>query len=129
LLARDVVIPLDVKGARRSALRVVLGQVVLASLVSSALLLWVDARTGMSALLGGAIGAVASLGMITAMFAGSSALDARGALGRAFRGEAIKLALTVVLFVVVLKNFDVVAIALLAGYFATLFAHWFALLK
>ena len=79
-LAREFVIPLDVKGARRSALRVVLGQVVLAMLVSSALLLWVDARTGLSALLGGGIGAVASLGMITAMFAGSSAMDARGAL-------------------------------------------------
>jgi len=108
---------------------VVLGQVVVTLMISSALLMWVDARTGVSALLGGGIGAAANLGMITAMFSGASAVDARGALGRAFRGEAIKLALTIVLFALVLKKFDVVAIALLAGYATTLFAHWFALLK
>jgi ATP synthase protein I len=119
-------IAIDLPNARRLALGIVLGQAAVTVVV--ALLAWSIAGGGaaVSALLGGGISTVASLAMVALSFTGS-AREPRRALSALYRGEAAKLAVVVVLFVVVLKTVRVVPLALFAGFMATLPVFWVAL--
>lgn len=54
-------------------------------------------------------------------------LDAQGIVKAFYSGEAIKLVLTTVLFVVALKSYSVNFMTLLAGYMSVLSVFWFAL--
>ena len=113
--------------ARRLAFGVVLGQAGVT--VIAALCAWgiADRRAGLSALLGGGIATVGSLAMAGLGFGGAGA-DARRALGAFYLGEAVKLAVVMVLFVVVLKVVRVAPLAMFAAFAATLLVYWIALL-
>ena len=113
--------------ARRLAFGVVLGQAGVT--VMAALCAWgiADRRAGLSALLGGGIATVGSLAMAGLGFGGAGA-DARRALGAFYLGEAVKLAVVMVLFVVVLKVVRVAPLAMFAAFAATLLVYWIALL-
>ena len=80
-----------------------------------------------SALLGGAIGTLASLAMALLSFGSRAGSDAQFAVRAFLIGEAVKLGLVVVLFVVVLKLFKVAPAALFAAFMATLCVYWVAL--
>jgi ATP synthase protein I len=121
------VIAIDVPNARRLAFGVVLGQA--AVTLIAALLSWAigGKLAAVSALLGGGISTAASLAMAALSFGGSAAADAQRAIRAFYVGEAVKLALVVVLFVAVLKMMKVAPLALFAAFMATFFVYWVAL--
>ena len=125
--ARANGIAIDLPTARHFALRVVAGQAVITAIAG--LLCWALAgpNGARSALLGGGIGTVASLAMALLSFGSRAGSDAQYAMRAFLVGEAVKLALVVVLFVVVLKLLKVTPLALFAAYVATFLVYWLAL--
>jgi ATP synthase protein I len=121
------VVTLELPQARRLAASVVLGQVVI-TVVAAALCFAVFGRVaGVSALVGGGISALASLALVLIGFA-SKAGSAPETIARSFYvGEATKLGVTVVLFVLVFATMKVSFVALFGAYIATLFVYWIAL--
>jgi ATP synthase protein I len=122
------VFAIDLPHARRLALRVVLGQAGVTAIV--ALIAWALAGggAGCSALLGGGIATAGSLAMVGVVFGGLASGGPERVLGAFYTGEAVKLALIVVLFVAVLKLVRVVPLAMFAGFAATYLVYWIALL-
>jgi len=122
------VLAIDLPHARRLAFGVVLGQAGMT--VTAALCAWGIAapRAGLSALVGGGIATVGSLAMAGLGLGGGAGADAQRALGAFYLGEAVKLAVVIVLFVVVLKWVRVVPLAMFAAFAATLLVYWIALL-
>jgi ATP synthase protein I len=119
---------IDLPHARRLAFGVVLGQAgvtVIAGLSAWALSGRVSA---LSALAGGGIGTAGSLVMAAVVLGGASAAGPRRALGAFYLGEAVKLALVMALFVVVLKVMRVAPLAMFAAFAATFLVYWLALL-
>jgi ATP synthase protein I len=113
------VIAIDLPNPRRLALSVVLGQAtvtLLCALVSWAI---ADSRAAVSALLGGGISSVASLAMALVAFRKEASMSPQRELSAFFTGEAAKVAVVIVLFVVVLKTMQVVPQAMLGAYIAT----------
>lgn len=116
----------DLPRARRLAFGVVLGQAVVT--VIAALCAWALAGrlAAVSALAGGAIATAGSLAMAGLVFGGTA--NAARALGAFYVGEAVKLAVVVVLFVVVLKVMRVAPLAMLSAFAVTFLVYWIALL-
>ena len=117
-------IAIDLPNPRRLALSVVLGQAavtLLCALVSWAI---ADSRAAVSALLGGGISSVASLAMALVAFRKEASMSPQRALSAFFTGEAAKVAVVIVLFVVVLKTMKVVPLAMLGSYIATFAVFW-----
>ena len=105
--------------ARRILAWQVLATIVLALLGA----LFFGARAGLWVAAGGAIGTVANLYMtLTALR--SAGGQAGLALRRLMTGQFVKVALTVVLFVVVARRGDAVWPAVIVGYIATLVVFW-----
>jgi F0F1-type ATP synthase assembly protein I len=122
------VLAIDLPHARRLALGVVLAQAGMT--VTAALCAWAiaDRRAGLSALLGGGIATVGSLAMASLAFGGGAGANAQRALGAFYVGEAVKFAVVIVLFGVVLKLVKVAPLAMFAAFAATLLVYWIALL-
>jgi ATP synthase protein I len=122
---------IDLPHARRLAFGVVLGQAGVT--VIAALCAWVLAGPGtsaaqvaaLSALLGGGIATTGSLAMAGVVL--GNATSASRALGAFYVGEAMKLAIVVTLFVVVLKMVRVAPLAMFAAFGASLLVYWVAL--
>lgn len=120
-------VTLELPQARRLAASVVLGQIVV-TVVAAAICFAVWGRsTGLSALLGGGISAIASSVLAVIGFAGPAGAQAERVARAFYVGEAAKLAVTVVLFVVVFVTMKVSFAALFGAYIATLFVYWIAL--
>ena len=118
---------IDLPRARRLAFGVVVSQAAV-SVVAAVCALGVAGRlAALSALAGGVIATLGSLAMAGLVFGGSAG-GAQRALNRFYAGEALKLAVVVVLFVVVLKVMRVVPLAMFAGFAATFLVYWIALL-
>ena len=120
---------IDLPNPRRLAFSVVLGQAAVTLIV--ALLSWViaDSRAALSAALGGGISAVASVAMALLSFGDRTAGDPYRALRAFFTGEAAKVAIVIVSFVIVLKMMKVVPLAMLGAYIATFVVFWVALAR
>jgi ATP synthase protein I len=121
------VVTLELPQARRLAMSVVLGQVsitVVAALICFAV--W-GRISGLSALVGGGISVLASAAMVLIGFASPAGSDPERVARAFYVGEGVKLALTVVLFVVVFTTMKVSFAALFGSYIATLFVYWIAL--
>ena len=117
---------IDLPQARRLALGVVLGQAGV-TVIAAVVALGLGGRGAAgSALLGGAIATVGSLAMVALVFAGAAA-NAQRIVAAFYTGEAVKLAIVVLLFVVVLRTVRVVPLAMLAGFAATYLVYWIAL--
>jgi ATP synthase protein I len=125
--ARANGVAIDLPRARRFALRVVAGQALITLIAGS--LCWAlgGANGARSALLGGGIGTVATLAMTLVSFGERARSDAQHAMRAFLVGEALKLGLVVVLFVLVLKLLKVSPAALFAAYVATFCVYWLAL--
>src|SRR5947209_20428803 len=104
-LERDLykVLATDLPHARRLAFGVVLGQAGVT--VAAALCAWgiADRRAALSALLGGGIATAGSLAMARLVFGRGAGASAQRALDALYVGEAVKLAVVIVLSVPVLK--------------------------
>jgi len=123
------VLVIDLPHARRLAFGVVLAQA--AVTVTAALLAWgiADRRAALSALLGGGIATLGSLAMAGLVFGGGKVRDAQRVLGRFYVGEAVKVALVIVLFVLVLKWVNVAPLAMFVAFAATFLVYWIALVS
>ena len=122
-------IAIDLPNPRRLALSVVLGQAAV-TLICALVSLWVaDMQAALSALLGGGISSVASLAMALVGFGKQVGTDPQRVIRAFFAGEAAKVAVVIVLFVVVLKTMKVVPLAMLGSYIATFFVFWFLLAR
>lgn len=117
---------IDLPRARRLAFGVVLGQALVTVVAALAALGLVGREAAVSALLGGGIATAGSVAMVALVFAGAAA-NAQRIVAAFYAGEALKLAVVVVLFVVVLKTVRVVPLAMLAGFAATYLMYWIAL--
>ena len=114
--------------ARRAALGIVAGQLGLTLAVAAGSLLWGGPRSALSALAGGGIGTLASLYMALSFFRLGPGADPPRILRRIYRGEALKLGITVVLFALVLVSMDVEFGPMIGAYGATFVAYWIALI-
>ncbi len=120
-------IAIDLPNPRRLALSVVLGQAAVTVICALATWALADLHAAVSALLGGGISSVASLAMALVGFGKRAATDPQRAIRAFFVGEAAKVAVVIVLFVVVLKTMKVVPLAMLGSYIATFVVFWVAL--
>ena len=118
---------LDLPHARRLAFGVVLAQAAVTT--AAALLTWAfaDGRAGLSAFLGGGIATLGSLVMAGLVFGGGKGMDPQRVLGRFYLGEAVKVGVVIVLFVVVLKLVNVAPLAMFLAFAATFLVYWIAL--
>jgi ATP synthase protein I len=121
------VIALDLALARRLALSVVLGQAAVTLICAVAASLIGGSHAALSAALGGGISTLASFAMAALGVGGRSAANPHRAIRAFFVGEAVKVAVVIVLFVAVLKTMKVVPLAMLGSYIATFFVFWIAL--
>ena len=128
-LERDLykVSAIDLPRARRLAFGVVVSQAAVSVVVALCALGFGGRVAGLSALAGGAIATAGSLAMAGMVFGGSG--GAHRALSRFYLGEALKLAVVVVLFVVLLKVMRVAPLAMFATFAATFLVYWIALLR
>ena len=119
---------IDLPQARRLAFGVVLGQALVS--VVAALCAWAISGThaAWSALLGGGIATAGSLAMAALVFGGAANRPER-VLGTFYLGEAVKVALVIVLFVAVLKLVNVAPLAMFLAFAATFLVYWIALLR
>ena len=120
-------IAIDLPNPRRLALSVVLGQAAVTLLCALASWGVADSRAAMSALLGGGISCIASLAMALVAFRKQATVGPQRALTAFLAGEAAKVAVVIVLFIVVLKTMKVVPLAMLGSYAATFAVFWVAL--
>lgn len=114
--------------SRRVAWRLVLWQVVATSVVAVLFLVFSGAAHAGSALLGGAIGVVATVAMVIVAMRPAEE-DPRRIMRGFYRGEAVKLGLTVLLFAVALKFFEIAVGPFFAAYIATFLVYWVALAR
>ena len=121
-------VAIDLPNARRLSFGVVLGQAVVTGIVT--LLSWAMAGPmgAWSAMLGGGISTVASLCMALVAF-GRGTASAQHAATAFYVGEAVKLALVVVMFVVVFKFMRASPLPLFAAYMATFLVYWIVLAR
>ena len=117
---------IDLPRARRLAFGVVASQAAVSVVAALCAFALAGRLAAVSALAGGGIATVGSLAMAAAVFGGGG--GAQRALTRFYLGEALKLAVVVVLFVVVLKVMRVAPLAMFAGFAATFLVYWNALL-
>jgi len=119
---------IDLPRARRLAFGVVASQAAV-SVVAALCAFGLGGRVAaLSALAGGGIATAGSLAMAGVVFGGSAGGTQR-ALNRFYLGEALKLAVVIVLFVVVLKAMRVAPLAMFAAFAAAFLVYWIALLK
>jgi ATP synthase protein I len=123
------VLAIDLPHARRLAFGVVLAQA--AVTVTAMLITWgvADRHAALSALLGGGIATLGSLAMAGLVFGGGRAMDPQRVLGMFYLGEAVKVALVIVLFVLVLKWVNVAPLAMFVAFAATFLVYWIALVS
>ena len=111
-----------------SVVRVLYAQVLMTALVASGFLLIGGWKNAVSPSLGGIVAIVPNL-----YFAGRLYLarhkDAQGIVNAFYKGETVKLLLTVALFAIALQTSSVNFLTLLLGYAAVLSVFWFALLS
>ena len=117
---------IDLPHARRLAFGVVLGQAGVTVIAALAALSVAGREAAWSALLGGGIATLGSVAMVALVFAGAAA-NAQRIVAAFYAGEAVKLAVVVVLFVVVLRTVRVVPLAMLGSFAATYLVYWIAL--
>jgi F0F1-type ATP synthase assembly protein I len=119
----------DPPNARRLAFGVVLGQAVVTGIVALLSFALAGPKGATSAMLGGGISTLASLGMAVVAFGRTGAANAQRAVLTFYVGEAVKLALIVVMFIGVLKVMKVSPLPLFAGYMATFLVYWIVLAR
>jgi ATP synthase protein I len=112
---------------RRQGLWVVVGQVIVA--VGGALAGYVIAGplASISALIGGGIGAAATLAQVMVALRNSAGKTPQAVVRGFYRGSAMKLVVTVGLFMLALRGRQLMAAPLFVTYMATFLVYWLAL--
>jgi ATP synthase protein I len=122
-------VAIDLASAQRIGWRTVYGQAAVTAVVAVLSLVLAGLHGSVSALLGGGINTLATLAMVLIAFGGRSRADAQSAVLTFFLGEFAKLGVLIVLFVVVLKVFQVAPLPLFSAFLATFAVHWILLAR
>ncbi len=114
---------------RRQGLWVVVGQVLVA--LGGALICYATRGqlASVSALIGGGIGAAATLVQVVVGLRSSAGQTPQAIVRGFYRGSAMKLAVTVLLFVLALRGRHLAAAPLFVTYVATFLVYWLALAR
>jgi ATP synthase protein I len=117
---------------RRQALWVVGGQALIA--IAGALIAYLVAKTdpalaARSALVGGGIGAIATLTQVVVGLRNSAGKSPKEVMRGFYRGSAMKFAVTVLLFVLALRGRKLLPAPLFVTYAVTFLMYWLALAK
>ncbi len=120
-------VTLELPQARRLAGSVVLGQVVVTAVAAIICFAVWGGSVGLSALVGGGISVIASAVLAFIGFSAPAGAAPETIARKFYVGEALKLAVTVALFVTVFLTMKVSFAALFGAYIATLFVYWIAL--
>lgn len=88
-----------------------------------------DARSSLSALIGGGIGTAATLVQVGFGLRDSAGKDPRAVVRGFYRGSAMKLLVTVALFVLVLRHRSLAPAPLFVTYVATFLVYWLTLAR
>jgi ATP synthase protein I len=114
---------------RRQALWVVIGQVLVAA--GGAVICYATRGqlAAVSALIGGGIGAAATLVQVAVGLRNSAGQTPQAVVRGFYRGSALKLAVTVVLFTLALRGRHLAAAPLFVTYVATFLVYWLALAR
>jgi ATP synthase protein I len=119
----------DFATAQRQALMVVGGQMAVAVCGGLICYLGSDEHSAVSALIGGSIGAAATLAQALVGLRSSEGKPPQAVLRSFFRGSAVKLLVTVVLFVLALRGRNLAPAPLLVTYVATFLVYWVVLAR
>jgi ATP synthase protein I len=118
----------ELSQVRGVAYRVVRGQAVLTAVIALACWAWMGRNAGVSAAVGGAIGTAATLTLALIAFRDGDQ-DVHRLLRTFYLGEAAKVGVMVLLFVVALTTLKRVLVpaAMFGAYVATFLVHWVGL--
>ena len=111
---------------RTAAYKLVLVQVTVAVLTAIVFSIVWELSTGLAALAGGMVAAVPNFVFVTLAFSTSGASQADKVLKSFYRGEAVKLLLTIVLFSLIFSQLSMAFMPVFVGYVVTLMVHWTA---
>lgn len=107
----------------------VAGQAAISAVVALICAASMGAAAGLAALVGGSIGTTASIVQVGSSFRRGAAGNAPAIARGFYRGEALKIAVTVMLFIIALRGRRLPPGPLFAGYVATFVAYWVALAR
>ena len=119
----------DFAFARHQALLLVLVQAALAGVVAVLCAAFSGGASALSALVGGGIGVAATLVQVASSFRAGAGSEPQAIARGFYRGEALKMAVTVLLFVAALRAHRFAPGAMFGGYVATFVAFWIALAR
>lgn len=122
-------VTVDLPTARRIAVGIVFGQLALTAVIALLCYVLAGSLAARSAAIGGGINTLASLAMVLLAFGHKSGADAQQVARAFYLGEAVKLAVMIAAFVVVLNTVKVSMGALFGAYIATFFVYWIALAR
>ena len=107
----------------------VVGQAAITAAVALVCALTSGVQAAIAAGIGGGIGTAASLVQVLSGFRRGTAGDPKAIARGFYRGEGLKIAVTVILFVLALRGRHFAPGPMLAGYVATFVAYWVALAR
>jgi ATP synthase protein I len=110
----------------RGARRLLVCQLSMTMLVATIAALFWSMTAARSALLGGLVSIVPTAYFATTLFKHQGARAARQIVNSFYKGEALKIALTVILFALVFKFINIIPLVFLSVYIMVQMVFWFA---
>ena len=115
------------QSARKATTKILVIQLVITLLAAAAGLLFSSADAAYSAGVGGGISVIVTVYFANQVFSAAAGASAVEIAKRFYIGEAVKIALTAVLFFIAIRWLDVSFLPLVLTYAATLLAYWLVL--
>lgn len=110
----------------KGAQRLIICQLSITILIATVFALLWNVTAAMSALLGGLVSIVPTAYFAIKLFKYHGARAARQIVNGFYKGEALKIALTAILFTLVFKFFTIIPLVFLAVYILAQMVFWFA---
>lgn len=114
--------------ARRSIMRVIAGQLVVALLMIAGLTMFAGTRTGYSVMVGSLIGLLPNYYFAARLMRRRISATAIQSLREIYTGEVIKIAFTSALFVIAIMLLSIDFLTVVVSYLAMVVVHWLAVL-
>ena len=111
---------------RKAALKLIATQAVLVLIISLTILVGWGSAAAVSALIGGATAVIPSFVFAFYAFRFVGASKAKMVTSSFYRGQALKLLTTFVLFVIAFKYLDVIIAPMMVTFIIALMTHWLA---
>ncbi len=110
----------------RGAQRLVAYQLVITTLIALTAVMVSGVTAGLSAILGGLVSLLPNAYFARTLFQHQGARAAKKIVNSFYKGEAVKIALSVVMFALVFAFFSIVPLVFFATYIVVQMAFWFA---